>query len=156
MRRHKAPALPAAQEGLLLIEALVALLIFSLGILAIIGLQAQSIRQSSDAKFRADAGFLASQIIGYVWADRTNLAQYSHRPNGPNGPNASPCSPGGPASGNANVQAWLANVNALLPGADGTRQSIAIDTATRRVTVTICWESRSGMHNHVVTTQLSG
>ena len=132
------------QEGLLLIEALVALLIFSLGILAIIGLQAQSIRHS------ADAGFLASQIIGYVWADRNNIAQYSHRPNG------AVCAPGGSASGNANVQAWLANVNALLPGADGTRQSIAINTATRQVTIRICWESRSGMHNHVVTTQLSG
>ena len=139
-----------SQEGLLLIEALVALLIFSLGILAIIGLQAQSIRNSSDAKFRADAGFLASQILGFVWADRANIAQYAHRPNG------AVCSPGGSASGNANVQAWLANVSALLPGADGTRQSITIDAATRRVTVRICWESRSGMHNHVVTTQLSG
>ena len=150
MRRHTLPRLRGTQEGLLLIEALVALLIFSLGILAIIGLQAQSIRHSADAKFRADAGFLASQIIGYVWADRANIAQYSHRPNG------GVCSPGGSASGNANVQAWLVNVNALLPGADGTRQSIAIDAATRRITVSICWESRSGMHNHVVTTQLSG
>ena len=150
MARRTPPTPPRHQKGLLLIEALVALLIFSLGILAIIGLQAQSIRHSADAKFRADAGFLASQIIGFVWTDRTNIAQYSHRPNG------AVCAPGGAASGNANVQAWLANVNALLPGADGARQSIAINTATRQVTIRICWESRSGMHNHVVTTQLSG
>lgn len=139
----------ARQSGVMMLEALIAILIFSLGILAIIGLQAQSIRNSSEAKYRADASFLANQVIGFMWADRTNLAQYAHRPSGV------VCEPTGGNSNNANVTAWLANVANLLPGATNNMQSITVDALTRRVTVRVCWESRTGRHNMTVTTQLS-
>jgi type IV pilus assembly protein PilV len=137
------------QRGIMLLEALIAILIFSLGILALIGLQAQSIRNSSEAKYRADASFLANQLIGFMWSDPANFASYGHFQAG------AVCAPSGSASGNANVASWLANVNALLPGAPGTLQSIVVNTATRDVTVRICWESRSGRHNVVVSTRLS-
>ncbi|MBI1395082.1 MAG: type IV pilus modification protein PilV [Betaproteobacteria bacterium] len=139
-----------SQSGIMMLEALIAILIFSLGILAIIGLQAQSIRNSSEAKYRADASFLASQIIGYMWADRANLAQYVHHPTG------APCAPGGATSNNGNVATWLSNVRALLPGATDNLQQINVDAATGQVTVSVCWESRTGRHNVVVSTQISG
>lgn len=143
------PNLPGKQSGIMMLEALIAILIFSLGILAIIGLQAQSIRNSSEAKYRADASFLANQVIGFMWADRANLAQYAHRPTG------AVCTPGGASSNNANVTAWLSNVRALLPGATDDLQSISVDATTGLVSVRVCWESKSGRHNMVVTTQLS-
>ena len=87
----------ALQRGYLLIEALVSILIFSTGILAIFSLQAASIQNSADAKYRADASFLANQIIGYMWGDRANLAAYQHRPGGV------ACAPTGDASSNTNV-----------------------------------------------------
>jgi len=57
------------QRGSMLLEALISILIFSIGILAIIGLQAASIKMSSDAKYRSDASLLASQYISSMWSD---------------------------------------------------------------------------------------
>lgn len=138
------------QGGIILIEALIAILIFSMGILAIIGLQAQSVRNSSEAKYRADASFLANQIIGRIWADRSNIATYAHRPTG------NVCAPTGSASGNANVTQWLAGVTAVLPDAGSARQSIAVNAATNEVTVRLCWVSRTGQHNMSITTRING
>lgn len=69
------PAL-RAQGGALLVEGMAAILIFSLGILAIIGLQAASIRNTTEAKYRVDASLVANQALGQMWADRPNLATY--------------------------------------------------------------------------------
>lgn len=55
------------QHGSMMLEALISILIFSIGILAIIGLQAASIKMSSDAKYRSDASFLASQLVAQMW-----------------------------------------------------------------------------------------
>lgn len=59
-----------------MLEALIALLIFSMGILAVIGLQASAIRNTTEARLRIDASYLADQVIGQMWVDRTNLAGY--------------------------------------------------------------------------------
>lgn len=53
----------------MLLEALIAIVIFSIGILAIVGLQANSIKMSTDAKFRSEASLLANQYISSMWAD---------------------------------------------------------------------------------------
>ena len=90
-----------AAGGFVLLEALIGLLIFSIGILALVAMQAESIRNTTEAKYRNDAAYLANQIIGRMWADRGNLANYAHRPGG------TPCSPTGAASTNARRQAWL-------------------------------------------------
>jgi type IV pilus assembly protein PilV len=57
------------QRGIMLIESLIAILIFSLGILAMVGMQARSISQTTQAKYRADAAFLANKIIAQMWSD---------------------------------------------------------------------------------------
>ena len=65
------------QQGVVLIEALIALLIFSMGILALVGLQAAMIKSTTENKFRADASFIAQQQLGRIWAgDHTNLANF--------------------------------------------------------------------------------
>lgn len=64
------------QSGSVLIEALVAVLIFSMGILALVGLQGAMIKNSSDAKFRSDASFIAQERLGRMWTDPTNVADY--------------------------------------------------------------------------------
>lgn len=135
----------ALQRGYLLIEALVSILIFSTGILAIFSLQAASIQNSADAKYRADASFLANQIIGYMWGDRANLAAYQHRPGGV------ACAPTGDASSNTNVTSWLAEVNTTLPNAAATRHQITVNTATGAVTVTLCWSTPQSPANRSYT-----
>jgi type IV pilus assembly protein PilV len=67
-------------RGSVLLEALVGMLIFSIGILALVAMQAESIRNTSEARYRNDASYLANQIIGRMWADRPNLASYAHKP----------------------------------------------------------------------------
>ena len=65
------------QQGVVLLESLIAILIFSMGILALMGLQAAMIGNTTDAKYRADAAYLAKQRLGKMWADPTNLANYT-------------------------------------------------------------------------------
>jgi type IV pilus assembly protein PilV len=62
------------QEGVVIIEALIAILIFSMGVLALVGLQAAMIKNTSENKFRSDASFLAQERLGQLWADPENLA----------------------------------------------------------------------------------
>lgn len=151
-----------SQSGAMLLEALIAILIFSLGILAVIGLQAQSIRNSAEAKYRSDASYLANQLIGRMWADRANLAGYAHRPGG-----TTVCSPtGAAASTTSNVGRWVAsftpttaaediNKPLLLPGATANNQQVVIGAVvnnTRSVFIRICWSSPTGQHNYDVRT----
>jgi type IV pilus assembly protein PilV len=66
----------STQTGSVLLEALIAVLIFSLGILALVGLQAAMIKNTGAAKFRTDASYIAQKRIGEMWADPGNLAAY--------------------------------------------------------------------------------
>lgn len=145
------------QRGMMLIEGLIAILIFSLGILSIVSMQAASIKGSADSKYRADASLLANQIIGQMWVDQglasINLTNYAHNPVA----GATACTPGGAPSGNVNVTAWLADVAATLPGATAANQQIIITPLTNVVTVTICWQAPqdTGPHNFVTSAQIN-
>lgn len=66
----------SAQQGVVLLEAMIAILIFSVGVLAIVGLQAAMIKNTSDSKFRADASYIAQQRVGQMWADPDNADSY--------------------------------------------------------------------------------
>ncbi len=55
------------QRGASLLEVLIALLIFSFGVLGIVGLQANMNIRSTEAKQRAEAAVLADEIIGRMW-----------------------------------------------------------------------------------------
>lgn len=75
MKTHRtASPLPSRQGGVAMLEALIAVLLFSFGILALVGLQASSMRLATDAKMRIDASYLANQKIGEAWADLANVA----------------------------------------------------------------------------------
>lgn len=68
-----------AQSGVMLLEALIGILLFTLGILALLGLQGSMVRATSDVKYRSEATYLANQIIGRMWLDRTNLQPSGNR-----------------------------------------------------------------------------
>lgn len=139
-----------SQRGVSLLEALVSVLIFSVGILAIVALQAQSVKASSEAKYRADASYLANQLLARMWVDRGNLATYQHRPGG------AACAPTGANSGNAWMTTWLTNVQGTLPGATDALQQVVVDAATNTVTVNVCWQVGSDRRQYVVSTQING
>ncbi len=142
------------QSGVMLLEALIGILIFSIGILAMVGLQSLSIKNQADAKYRADASYFANQILGQMWADRTNLATYAHNPTPAVSVAAPPtCAPNAAASANANVTAWTGRLAASLPGAASTLQQIIIG-AGNQVTVVVCWKApqETTFHKYLATT----
>lgn len=125
-----APA-AAAPRGFALIEALIALLIFSLAVLGLVGLQASMTRATSSAKYRADAAYLAADLVGTMWSDSGNLPSY------------------GACDRYPRCQQWRARVADSLPGGDG---STSVDTAVPgRVTVTVRWQA-PGEEAHVFET----
>lgn len=56
-----------SQAGVALLEVLVAILLFSFGILGLIGLQARAIGYSTDADDRNRAAMLASELASTMW-----------------------------------------------------------------------------------------
>jgi len=148
------------QSGSALIEALVAVLVFSFGILALVSMQTAALKSTADAKYRADASFLVDQIVAQMWGDA--LPDYSNLVSYANGTaatavGASLCPAGATAATAAPAVAWLAEVPKLLPGAVANRQQITV--VGNVVTVRVCWLDRSTTpavyHNHVVSAQIS-
>ncbi len=122
--------------GFTMIEVLVALLVFSLGVLGLVAIQATATRMAGDARDRAVATFLADQLIARMLiADPATANSFAHHPTG-----TTACNPSGAASTNATVTAWLAEVTAQLPKATSALQQIVI-TAGNEVTVRLCWQN---------------
>jgi type IV pilus assembly protein PilV len=146
------------QLGSILLEGLISILIFSFGLLGLIGIQANAIGWSIDAKYRADAAYLSSQIVSTMWLDRANIDSYAHHPTG------SACAPTGDASANTKVYngtssgSWTYQVSKALPGAAQNLQQIKVTTVgtTRRVEVAVCWKrpQEATWHNHITSTQI--
>lgn len=90
-----------SQRGVLLLEVLVAILVFSIGILAIVGLQGIAVRTATDARYRSDAAFLAGELMSQIWTDPINVSQYNYLGAGPVP---------------ARLAGWVARVNSRLPG----------------------------------------
>ena len=153
------------QSGVMLLEVLIALLIFALGVLGLVGLQASAIKQSSQAKYRTDATLLANDLIGQMWVTSRDYATL----------NTAFKSDGG---GGTRYQAWLTKVQAALPGADAApplvtfTQMSPLDaivagasapatglTASTRVTITMRWKAPNERdtdppHNLVLTNEI--
>ncbi|MBT9498759.1 MAG: pilus assembly protein PilV [Zoogloea sp.] len=74
-------------RGYVLLEALVALLIFSLGLLGMIGFQAASTRIVTDSRFRTEAAILADELIAKMSVDKRSvvIANYAYDSEGGGG-----------------------------------------------------------------------
>ena len=72
------------QSGYVLLEALVALLIFSLGLLGMIGFQAASTKIATDSRFRTEAAMLADELLAKMTASAVSKVETEFAaPNGP-------------------------------------------------------------------------
>ena len=134
---------PSSQQGVILLEALIGILIFSLGVLALVAMQAVSVSNVSNARYRTEAAFLANEIISEIWVDRgagyANLASYAVT--------------SGSASG-VPAQRWVQKVRTQLPGTTALPPEVAIVTPAaggRQVTVTIRWKAPEAVapSNHI-------
>jgi type IV pilus assembly protein PilV len=116
-------------EGMMLLEALLGILLFSIGILGLVALQGVSIKNATEARYRSEAAYLASQIVGRMWTDRANLANYALT-------TGTICT----TASTTALQQWLCQVEATLPGITATAATRpTIDVAADQVTVTLRW-----------------
>ncbi len=68
-RRSLRPRLaPSTQRGGFLLEAMVGILIFTLGVIGLFALQARAIAYSSDVQYRGEAAYLANAYLSKMWA----------------------------------------------------------------------------------------
>lgn len=123
---HKTSPIKSAQQGLVLLEAMIAILIFSMGILAIVGLQAAMIKNTADSKSRVEASYIAKQRIGLMWSDPNNLVNYLEN---------------------------NTDISALLPG--GTRTVTQPTPGEFTVTVT-WQQPGEAVHNFTTTARITG
>lgn len=151
----------------MLIEGMVAILIFTLGILGLVAMGATAMGAQSDARSRTDAAALADGIANLIVlnVDRANvatsLATFAHMPTGTDCNSFS-----GAASTQPDVVAWLNQVTTVganlpgLPGATTANQQITVDTSAtgfNKVTVTVCWQAPSdtAMRKHSLVTYVN-
>jgi type IV pilus assembly protein PilV len=134
----------ARQIGSALLEALIAILIFSFGVLGLIGILAGSIRATNDARYRAEAANLAQALIGDMWSTAAADLDTQFGPAGPK------------------LVAWQAQVASLLPSASGTNLPVVdltqpgLSAQSRSVVVTMFWQlpGESGRHQLLITAQI--
>ena len=148
-----------AGKGFALLEALVAVAIFSIALLGLMKTQAVSIKNSADAEYRADATNLADQIISAMWVDRSNLVSYAYRNT------EAACSASTIVPAYTAVSNWMSDVESVLPGVKASATSslkpqIVVDTTSSvytTVKVTLCWAAPgdSQTHSHVATAQIN-
>jgi type IV pilus assembly protein PilV len=172
-KRRQPGDLGADQSGIMLLEALIAILVFSLGILAVIAIQAASIKMAADAQLRSKAFLLADHLIGEMWANggkiadlttkfQTGGSEYAYWLNCYVSPNSACPSPRDVLVGDA-----LAGLPGIS-GDGGTLPTVSItpggtvggEARNARVTVTIFWRTPSmpeddPPHQHVVTSYIS-
>ena len=115
-RRHLA--------GFAMLEALVSIAIMAFGILGLIALQAQMTKASSESRYRAQASFLADQLISQMWLDQTSLATKWAVANGK-------CN----QTSNAVCTAWTTAVTNALPSGSAT-----VSFSSNQATVTVTWQ----------------
>jgi Tfp pilus assembly protein PilV len=133
-----------------MIEALVAAMLFVLGILGLVGAMSQTVSNQTDVEIRNQASTLAQDMMNTVWLnlDRTtaataaaSLQAFSHQPTGTD------CGFSGDASANARVSSWVTNITtgsglSGLPGATTAMQQILVDTTNNnQVKITLCWQA---------------
>jgi type IV pilus assembly protein PilV len=139
------------QKGSMIIEALLAILLFSLGVIAMMGLQAASVTMASDAKYRSDANMLANNLMAQMWSNHE-----------------SPTLTANFQTGGAVYNAWLSDVEAALPGVAAKPPTVTFSSppageSGNAVEIVIYWKgpdektllTPSGYHTYTAIAQIT-
>ena len=141
----------AMQRGIAMVEALVAIVVFSIGVLGIVGMQARSTQMLTDSVYRAQAAQVASELISEMWtADPSKLALLYA------------------SSSGVRYNQWRARFQSGangIPGATANPPTVVVQTTqvplptvpgvsytVSNVTVTIFWQRPGGAVSQYITT----
>lgn len=132
------------QRGMQLLEVMVSVLIFSIGLLGMVALYARSIQDSVNAEDRTRAALLADEIVNTMWTSGTLnlppavLTAWQAK-----------VAPAAAAAGPPKVTSDI--TNAHLPSGSGT---VAVDPTTSTATITIEWQAPSASEKSRLVTQV--
>jgi type IV pilus assembly protein PilV len=147
-----------AEKGVMLIEALIAILIFSIGILAVVGMQGVAIKNVTESRSRSEASFLAGELLAQMWMDQNiNPATQANTSN----VTFDNYNYAGTGTVPQRLTGWVGRVNSKLPGSTqaGVLPKVTITNANASgatVKIEIFWqlpeEASAGVppHSHVV------
>lgn len=109
----------ASQRGMMMLEVLIALLVFTIGVLGMVKMQAVSTANSVNSEDRAIAALLANDLIAELWALKS-------------------------AAQPSDYSAWQTRVtNAGLRNADTSKTTFS--SATGTATIIITWDRQLGL-----------
>ena len=121
-------------QGGTLLEGLLAIVMFSMGLLAILRLLTVSAIDSGNSQFRSEASLLASDLVSRIWTGDRSFNGINDR------------------FGNASTddyRDWLASVQQRLPGVSASTNAPVITIGSdRTVTVTLSWQASGDRDAH--------
>jgi type IV pilus assembly protein PilV len=134
---------PSKQDGGFLLEALIAILLFSIGILGMVGLLGASTRATNDARYRSEAAYIANGMAADMWS--LSAAQLDTEF----------------GTGGTKLAAWQTKAASLLPSADTNPPTVdltqpGLSLQSRTVVVTVFWQlpGSTEMHSYLLTAQI--
>jgi type IV pilus assembly protein PilV len=133
----------SAQQGIALLEAILAVVILAIGLLGALGLQARAYSGMADASMRAEATLATEKLLGVMSNDLPNLDSYA-------------VSEGGEPSDQ--LKAWHDETMTAIPGATiAVTVTPAAGSNRTEVVITISWQRRAGdpVHSHSVTSYVA-
>lgn len=153
MRKH--------QSGAMLLEALIAILIFSLGILGVVGMQAAAVNASRDSKFRSEAGLLVNELVGEMrTGERVGTVLQTNFQGDGDQADATNVLTDGPA-----YTAWATRVGSFLPGTVDNPPQVTVATlgevgpprTSSEVNIVVRWRTpnETAVHSYSVTVQIA-
>ena len=119
--------------GFTLLEVLITVVIFSVGLLGLAGLQATGIKLNHSSLLRTQATLLANDVADCMRANRGTVASYAlDMTDDPYG------SPSDQAE--RDINNWLQTLDQMLPGGDG-----SITLNGNRATIAVRWDDTRGV-----------
>jgi len=140
------------QSGVVILEVLVSIVIFAVGVLGIVGLQTVTAKAGVDARFRTDAAALSDELVAraQTWMNASTLATQFTGTN---------------ASGGAEYTSWYTNrLIVAQAGLPGVQSAVAFPApyagagAGAFITVIISWQvpGADGRSTHTTVAALPG
>jgi type IV pilus assembly protein PilV len=118
------------QQGVALLEAMIATIVLAIGLLGTIGLQARAYSAMNDASARAEATIASQKLIGLMSTDVPHLGDYA----------MSSCT-----AAPTLLTDWCRDTRKALPGAAVTIAVTPLASgSSTAVTVTIAWQLKAG------------
>jgi type IV pilus assembly protein PilV len=128
------------QQGVALLEAMIAVVILAIGLIGTVGLQARAYAALNDAGLRAEATMAADKLIGTITADAINVGNYALADG---------------ATPNSTMQPWVTETLSHIPGARIAVVVTPSNVLLRRaqVDISIRWRHKANQpeNRHLIT-----